>query len=278
MIQRIDDILVDTSTGEIVASFHPIEDFWNRIDTIPDTATPIYQQQSEKKKKAKIDRLPKMEEEAIRFLETVDLDSAVSTLVSEIKGESVSSYIYNALTSEGSVPSSQGKGGGPKPKKLINPFKNWFMECESFDMLPSWCKDCIYGSSRAHTDNTDVPYYFIYTLLSVYDEISTPLVKEFINRKRRAMGDKEVGDRYVRSVVASCRNAINAIQFQLDKHKDDGAFVSYYYNAVTSDAEEWLIEKAKHQPITTEQLTANLFAAGLTVEEVNNYLIKSGRL
>lgn len=208
------------------------------------------------------------------------LQSAIDFLSTEVEiGSVVDGLIGRSVTpSTTSLFNRPSSTRGPKPKVVINPFVEQIGEIKlGFNSKPSWFDDVTYGSQRAHTGNTTVPQGLIIHLLSCMDEITTAGVLRHLNAPREALGEDLIGKRYAELVVASCRNAISAITYQLDKG-EVWCEVSPLTTSLFNDAEEWLLEKEKHQPITTEQLTANLFAAGLTVEEVDNYLTKSGRL
>lgn len=204
---------------------------------------------------------------AIEFLErNVDISEVVDELVNEICG--TKSLITTSLTSPKKT--GQGTGGGPKPKTLINNFRKQ-IEDATYNGLPQWLDDVIYGSQRAHTGNTSIPFGLILHILSIFDEISTKKVLDHLNLKRRAVGDDEVSNRYAQQIVASCRNAISAIQFQLDKGMEWYKSPSYT-TSLTSDAEEWEKEKAQHVTIDRDTLIKNLTAAGLNDKEIENYL------
>lgn len=145
----------------------------------------------------------------------LDQDLDIGSVVDELVGGYKCSPYITSLTSP---LKKQGKGGGPKPKIITNPFRQR-MEGYHYQPMPSWLDDVLYGSQRAHSGNTVVPQNLIFTILTTYGTFSTMTVLDYLNKKRHILGEDLIGKRYAELVVASCRNAINAIQYQLDSGK-----------------------------------------------------------
>lgn len=180
---------------------------------------------------------------------------------------------------------------GRKPKDIYNhyffPLSGIRYGTEESDLNP-WVDDVLRGAGMLNEgeSHTTVSSYMIFALLKGLPFLSTAEIKNWLNRKRSALGgDVITSDRYCRDLLVKCHSAIKSLDYHVDngkkliKETENNWLFNY-----SDDASKWNQQKDKciliGLPVTTNldnplngvPLNDRKLLAGLTVDEINNPL------
>lgn len=90
------------------------------------------------------------------------------------------------------------------------------MDCFNYNDLPSWMDDCISGATTQVAGTQRFSPANLFNLLRSLDEVSSTTVATALNRKREAMGDAPVSDRYAQYVAKAMRTASQALSHHIN--------------------------------------------------------------
>lgn len=78
--------------------------------------------------------------------------------------------------------------------------------------IPRWVDDCISGATTQVVGTQRFSPANLFNILRTLDTITTEAVLGYMNRKRDALGDKEVSERYAQLVAKAARTASGALK------------------------------------------------------------------
>lgn len=89
---------------------------------------------------------------------------------------------------------------------------------DTIDMseIPSWLESCLYSAARSGHSRPSTSYAMCVALATL-DEISFDAVSNFVNRKPRAIDEREFSRSYVQSFMSRLIYARNSIQFMYER-------------------------------------------------------------
>lgn len=160
-------------------------------------------------------------------------------------------------------------GGGRKPVEIHNPYYSALQGYHSYEDLPQWLEDVIYGSGNNHSGNTRISGKLLFHVLRSMTTLSTALIRNHLNSKRSITTGDTVSIRYSQDILESVRSAIGAIEHQLLIGKD---FYTPEYDDFDFDLDAWNYEHHTYIEQSEEQLIEKLKQAGLNDNQIKNYL------
>ena len=120
--------------------------------------------------------------------------------------------------------------------------KTFLTELETMDYryIPSWMDDCISGAAGQVAGTQKFSPANLFNILRTLDTITTESVLSFLNRKREAMGEAMITERYAQYVAKAARCASNALE--------------HHHNYYEVEAKKDLIPEFKPLPYDEEEL------------------------
>lgn len=100
--------------------------------------------------------------------------------------------------------------------------KTWLADYLSYEELPNWADDVIYGACGQMSGTTRINPTRIFRVLQTLDVISTETVAATMNRKREALGDKPYAKSTIEFYTRVLRCASQAIMHHKDFQVDQG--------------------------------------------------------
>lgn len=99
-------------------------------------------------------------------------------------------------------------------KRLINKYRENFLELGDYQNMNSKLEDVFIGSSRLCTGNSIISSRLLFRLMRELPEISSKSVFEWVNTSRPS--DEQIGERYSREIAERLRGISQALDFYID--------------------------------------------------------------
>ncbi|MCA6926595.1 hypothetical protein [Pectobacterium versatile] len=160
-------------------------------------------------------------------------------------------------------------------KETPNTLIGLFGRLVSYENMPSGMEGYFMGAVTQHTTNSRHNAYVVFSLMKSLPIISTGAVYVTLNQRR--VDTERIGVQYAKELANACCNVIKVFTFYAEiisryiRELEQTNYLESEQFDFAEDSQGYELDRLTRAPITKEQLSQNLFKAGLSFDEVQRH-------